>query len=128
MVVTLGTFILSGLHIHEGDESFVTPEAVGYHIPMNLLFLALLALFIVVQQRSNEPFLDFGYFRRKYFSMALFTNTTFHLSMLAVVTLIPIMVEDGLGANADYRDHGAITQSIFGAFPALTGRLGARPI
>ena len=52
MVVTLGTFILSGLHIHEGDESFVTPEAVGYHIPMNLLFLALLALFIVVQQRA----------------------------------------------------------------------------
>ena len=97
MVVTLGTFILSGMHVHEGAESFVTPEAVSYHIPMHLLFLSLLVLFMVVQQRSSEPFLDFRYFKQKYFSMALFTNTTFHLSMLAVVTLIPIMVEDGLG-------------------------------
>ena len=97
MVATLGTFILSGLHIHDGAESFVSPEAVSYHLPMNLLFLALLALFIVVQLRSSEPFLDFRYFKHKYFSMALFTNTTAHLSMLAVTTLIPIMVEDGLG-------------------------------
>ena len=97
MMITLGTFILSGLHIHAGAESFVSPEAVSYHIPMNMLFLALLALFIVVQMRSKEPFLDLRYFKQKYFSMALFTNTTAHLSMLAVTTLIPIMVEDGLG-------------------------------
>ena len=97
MMITLGTFILSGLHIHEGAESFVSPEAVSYHIPMNMLFLSLLALFIVVQMRSKEPFLDIRYFKQKYFSMALFTNTTAHLSMLAVTTLIPIMVEDGLG-------------------------------
>jgi MFS family permease len=97
MIVTLATFILSGLHIHEGAESFVSPEAVSYHLPMNMLFLSLLALFIVVQMRSKEPFLDIRYFKQKYFSMALFTNTTAHLSMLAVTTLIPIMVEDGLG-------------------------------
>jgi predicted MFS family arabinose efflux permease len=97
MVVTLGTFILSGLHVHEGDESFVSREALSYHLPMHMLFLALLGLFIVVQQRSREPFLDLRYFKQKYFSMALFTNTTAHLSMLAVTTLIPIMVEDGLG-------------------------------
>lgn len=122
MVATLGTFILSGLHIHEGDESFVTPEAVGYHIPMNLLFLALLALFIVVQQRSNEPFLDFGYFRRKYFSMALFTNTTFHLSMLAVVTLIPIMVEDGLGQMPIIVTMVLLPNQFLGLFlPSLAG-------
>ena len=97
MVITLGTFILSGLHIHEGAESFVSPEAISYHLPMNLLFLSLLVLFIVVQTRSREPFLDLQYFKHKYFSMALYTNTTAHLSMLAVTTLIPIMVEDGLG-------------------------------
>ena len=67
MVVTLGTFVLSGLHVHEGAESFVSPEALSYHLPMNLLFLALLALFIVVQQRSREPFLDRRYFKQKYF-------------------------------------------------------------
>ena len=97
MVVTLGAFILSGLHIHEGAESFTSPDALSYHLPMHLLFLACLALFFVIQQRSSDPFVDFGYFKQKYFSMALFTNTTFHLSMLAVTTLIPILVENGLG-------------------------------
>jgi MFS family permease len=97
MVATLGVFILSGLHIHDGAEAFTTPEALSYHVPMHLLFLAMLALFVVVQLRSSEPFVDFRYFKEKYFSTALFSNTTFHLSMLAVTTLIPIMVENGLG-------------------------------
>ena len=97
MVVTLGTFVLSGLHIHGGEETFTSEEAISYHVPMHILFLSLLALFIVVQHRTKEPFLDFRYFKYKYFSTALYTNTTFHLSMLAVVTLIPIVVENGLG-------------------------------
>jgi len=97
MVVTLGTFILSGLHIHDGAESFTSPQALGYHIPMHLLFLSLLVLFMVIQHRTTDPFVDFRYFKQKYFSMALYSNTTFHLSMLAVTTLIPIMVENGLG-------------------------------
>ncbi len=78
MVVTLGTFILSGLHIHEGAETFTSPDAIGYHIPMHLLFLALLGLFIVVQGRTDNPFVDFRYFKRKYFSTALYCNTTFY--------------------------------------------------
>ena len=97
MVITLGTFILSGLHVHGGAESFTSPEGLGYHLPMHFLFLSFLVLFVVVQQRSRDPFVDFRYFRQKYFSMALFSNTTFHLSMLAVTTLIPIVVENGLG-------------------------------
>ena len=73
MVVTLGTFVLSGLHIHEGEETFTSAEAISYHIPMHVLFLALLALFIVVQHRTKEPFVDFRYFKHKYFSTALYT-------------------------------------------------------
>ncbi len=122
MIVTLGTFVLSGLHIHEGAESFTTPEALSYHIPMNVLFLILLVLFIVVQQRSREPFLDFRYFKQKYFSMALFTNTTFHLSMLAVVTLIPIMVEDGLGQMPIIVTMVLLPNQVMGLFlPPLAG-------
>ena len=122
MIVTLGTFVLSGLHIHEGAESFTTPEALSYHIPMNVLFLVLLVLFIVVQQRSREPFLDFRYFKQKYFSMALFTNTTFHLSMLAVVTLIPIMVEDGLGQMPIIVTMVLLPNQVMGLFlPPLAG-------
>jgi MFS family permease len=97
LIATLATFILSGSHLHEGTESFSSPQAIGYHLPMHLLFLALAGLFVVLQLRSAEPFLDFRYFQRKYFSMALFSNTTFHLSMLTVFTLVPIVIEDGLG-------------------------------
>ena len=122
MVATLGTFILSGLHIHEGAESFTTPDALSYHIPMHLLFFACLALFIVIQQRSADPFVDFSYFKQKYFSMALFTNTTFHLSMLAVTTLIPILVENGLGQAPIVVAFVLLPNQVMGLFlPTLGG-------
>jgi len=124
MVVTLGTFILSGLHIHEGAESFTSPEGLGYHLPMLLLFLTVLVLFVVVQQRSRDPFLDFRYFREKYFSMALFSNTTYHLSMLAVTTLIPIVVENGLGQAPIVVTMVLLPGRIMGLFlPVLAGWL-----
>ena len=97
LVAVLATFILSGSHLHDGAESFTSPEALGYHLPMHLLSLALAGLFVVMQLRTGNPFLDFRYFKRKYFSMALFSNTTCHLSMLTIFTLVPIVVEDGLG-------------------------------
>ena len=122
MVVTLGTFVLSGLHIHEGSEAFTTPEALGYHIPMHLLFLALLGLFIVVQSRSSEPFVDFRYFKKKYFATALYSNTTFHFSMLAVTTLIPIMVENGLGKPPIFVTLVLLPNQLLGLFlPTLAG-------
>ena len=122
MVATLGTFILSGLHIHEGAESFTTPDALSYHIPMHLLFFACLGLFFVIQQRSADPFVDFGYFKQKYFSMALFTNTCFHLSMLAVTTLIPILVENGLGQPPIFVALVLLPNQVLGLFlPTLGG-------
>ena len=122
MVLTLGTFVLSGLHIHEGSEAFTTPEALGYHVPMHLLFLALLGLFIVVQSRSSEPFVDFRYFKKKYFSTALYSNTTFHFSMLAVTTLIPIMVENGLGKPPIFVTMVLLPNQLLGLFlPTLAG-------
>ncbi len=122
MVGTLGAFILSGLHMHEGAESFTSPDAISYHIPMHLLFFASLALFFVIQQRSTDPFVDFGYFKQKYFSMALFTNTCFHLSMLAVTTLIPILVENGLGQPPIFVALVLLPNQVLGLFlPTLGG-------
>ncbi len=122
MVVTLGTFVLSGLHIHGGEETFTSEEAISYHVPMHILFLSLLALFIVVQHRTNEPFLDFRYFKYRYFSTALYTNTTFHLSMLAVVTLIPIVVENGLGKAPIFVTLVLLPNQILGLFlPTFAG-------
>ena len=97
MVGTLGVLILSVSHLHEGAESFTSPEAKGYHVPMHLLAASLFGLFLVTQLRSNNPFLQFRFFKNKYFSMALFSSMTYHLSMLAVMTLVPIVVEGGLG-------------------------------
>lgn len=97
LIAVLVAFILSGSHLHEGTESFTSSEALSYHIPMNILTVALAGLFLVVQSRTKEPFLDFRYFKRKYFSMALFSNTTFHLSVLAIFILVLIVIEDGLG-------------------------------
>jgi MFS family permease len=122
MVVTLGTFVLSGLHMHEGAESFSTPDALRYHLPMHLLFLALLGLFILVQSRSSEPFVDFRYFKKKYFSTALYSNTSFHFSMLAVTTLIPIMVENGLGKPPIFVTLVLLPNQLMGLFlPTLAG-------
>jgi MFS family permease len=100
MVGTLGVLILSVSHLHEGLESFTSPEAKGYHVPMHLLAASLFGLFLVTQLRSKNPFLQFRYFKNKYFSMALFSSMTYHLSMLAVMTLVPIVVENGLGKSS----------------------------
>ncbi len=122
LIATLAVFILSGSHIHEGAESFTSPEAIGYHVPMHLLFLALAGLFLVLQLRSAAPFLDFRYFKRKYFSMALFSNTTFHLSMLTIFTLVPIVVEDGLGYTPLVVSLVLLTHQSFGLWiPPIAG-------
>ena len=123
-MITLGAFILSGLRIHEGAESFTPPEGLSYHLPMQLLFLSLLALFVIVQLRSSEPYVDFRYFRQKYFSMAPFSNTTYHLSMLAVTTLIPIVVENGLGQAPIVVTKALLPGRVLGLFlPVLAGWL-----
>lgn len=124
LVATLAVFVLSGSHIHEGTESFTSPEAIGYHVPMHLLFLALAGLFFVLQVRSAEPFLDFRYFKQKYFSMALFSNTTFHLSMLTVFTLVPIVIEDGLGYTPIVVSMVLLSHQSFGLWiPPIAGLL-----
>ena len=122
MMATLAVFIMSGLHVHEGDESFISPEALEYHLPMHGLFLAMAALFIFVQRASSQPFLNFGYFKKKQFSMALFSDHTFHMSMMAVVTLVPILVENGLGYDPIVASWVLIPGQCLGIFlPLIAG-------
>ena len=122
LLAVLGTFILSGSHLHSGAESFTTPDALSYHLPMHLLSLALAGLFVTMQLRSATPFLDFRYFKQKYFSMALFSNTTCHLSMLTIFTLVPIVVEDGLGYSPLVVTMVLLPHQSFGLWlPAIAG-------
>ena len=122
MMATLAVFIMSGLHVHEGDESFVSPEALEYHLPVYALFIAMAVLFIFVQRASSQPFLNFGHFKQKQFSMALFSDHTFHMSMMAVVTLVPILVENGLGYDPIVASWVLIPGQCLGIFlPLIAG-------
>ena len=119
---TIATLILSGMHLHEGEESFTSSDAIGYHLPMHLLFLALLVVFFVVQSRIRAPFMDFGIFKIKPFSMALFSNTTYHMSMLAIFTLMPIVVERGFGLGPIWVLYVLVPDEAIGVFiPILSG-------
>ena len=102
LMATASVFLLSSVHAHGGDESFTSPDALSYHLPMHFLFWALLGLFIIVERRVQNPFMQFEHFKEKYFSMSLVSNVTFHLSMLAVFTLVPLMIEEGKGLDPIY--------------------------
>ncbi|MFB3097651.1 MAG: MFS transporter [Dehalococcoidia bacterium] len=124
LVAVLAVFTLSGSHLHEGSESYTSPEAISYHLPMSLVAVGLGALFVVLQLRSREPYLDFRYFKRKIFSMALFSNSTFHLSMLTIFTLVPIVMEDGLGHTPIAVSLVLLTHQSFGLWlPPIAGWL-----
>ena len=92
-------FILSGTHLHVGEESFTSSEALSYHVPMNILFLVLLGAFIGIERLTANPVIDLKHFRQRSFSLSLGSNTIFHGSMLATMTLVPILVEEGFGRS-----------------------------
>ena len=91
--------VLSGTHLHGGEESFVSDDGIGYHIPMHLLFLALAVTFVFVEIRARNPVIPMGHFKRVPYTASLGSNVVYHGSMLAVMTLVPILVEEGFGLS-----------------------------
>ena len=92
-------FILSGSHLHAGEHSYTSGDALRYHLPMHVVFLVLLGTFIVVERRVANPVIDLRHFREKPFSLSLASNAIFHGSMLGTMTLVPILVEEGFGMS-----------------------------
>jgi MFS family permease len=91
---------------------------------MHALFVVLLVVFIVVERRIEQPFIDFRHFRHKYFSLSLVSNIAFHLSMLATMILLPIMIEDGLGKSPIFVTAILIPHQSFGIWlPAIAGNI-----
>ena len=124
LIATAVVFLLSSMHIHGGAETFTSSEALSYHLPMHLLALFLLGVFIFVERRIAQPFVDFRHFRHKYFTLSLVSNVTFHLSMLATMVLLPIMIEDGLGKSPIFVVAILIPHQSFGIWlPAIAGNL-----
>ena len=124
LVVTATVFFLATVHAHGGEETFTSPAALTYHLPMTALFLALLGLFIVVERRVAHPFVEFRHFREKYFSLSITSNTMFHFSMLAVFTLVPLMIEEGKGLTPIFVTLVMLPHQSFGLFmPILAGNI-----
>lgn len=99
LFVTGTVFILSGSHLHPGQESYTSPDALSYHVPMHLLFLALAVGFVVIERRVRNPIVDMRHFRKRTFSLSLGSNVIYHASMLGTMTLVPILVEEGFGRS-----------------------------
>lgn len=90
-------FILSGSHLHGGSGSFTSSDGLAYHVPMTLVALVVLATFVLVELRVSNPVVNLSHFKVRAFSLSLTTNVTYHASMLASFTLVPILVEEGFG-------------------------------
>ena len=114
--------VLSGTHVHGGEESFTSDEGLQYHLPMHGLFLVLLALFVFVETRVSNPVVAMNHFRQKYFSMSLASNVTYHFSMVATMTLVPIVVEEGFGMSPLYVPIVLLPSQALGLFvPVIAG-------
>ena len=95
LVVVSVVFLLAGAHLHGGEESYTSEQGSIYHIGMYSLSFVLLGVFILVERYMKSPLVDIQHFKHKYFSLSLVSNVTFHFSMLATMTLVPIIVELG---------------------------------
>ncbi|MDA1127736.1 MAG: MFS transporter [Chloroflexi bacterium] len=127
LVATAVVFLLSGMHVHGGEETFTSGDALSYHMPMHALFVVLLVVFVFVERRISQPFVDFRHFRHRYFTLSLVSNVAFHLSMLATMILLPIMIEDGLGKDPIFVVAILIPHQSFGIWlPAIAGNIHDR--
>jgi MFS family permease len=119
LAATAIVLILSGSHLHGGEESFVSSDGLGYHIPMHALFLLLLAAFIVVERTVANPMVDLRHFRVRPFSLSLGCNVAYHSSMLATFTLVPILVEEGFGKSPIFVTYVLLPSQSLGLFMPL---------
>jgi MFS transporter, DHA2 family, methylenomycin A resistance protein len=73
-------------------------KSINFQIPIIISCAGLAICFIIYQSKSAYPFFRFNYFKEKPgFSMAVYSDHVFHLSMFAIVVLVPILVQEGLG-------------------------------
>ena len=115
-------FILAGNHLHVGEESYTSPDALAYHIPMHALTLLLVGAFIIVERRVANPVVDIGHFKNWNFSLSLLSNVIFHGSMLGTLTLVPILVEEGFDKSPIFVTYVLVPMQSLGLFlPAIAG-------
>ena len=128
LVVVSVVFLLAGAHLHGGEESYTSDQGILYHGGMYALSLALLGVFILLERRMSNPLVDLQHFRHKYFSLSLVSNVTFHFSMLATMTLVPIIVELGYNKSPIWVPLVLLPNQIIGLVMTFTARLDIRQV
>ncbi len=114
--------VLSGSHLHGGEESYTSPDALTYHMPMHLLFVVMLGVFFLVERRMSNPIVDVRHFKQVPFSLSLATNVAYHFSMLVTMTLVPVLVEEGFGKPPLYVTIVLLPSQALGLFmPMVAG-------
>ena len=114
--------VLSGSHLHGGEESYTSADALTYHMPMHLLFVVMLGVFFLVERRMSNPVVDVRHFKQVPFSLSLATNVAYHFSMLATMTLVPVLVEEGFGKPPLYVTIVLLPSQVLGLFmPMVAG-------
>ena len=114
--------ILSGSHLHGGEESFFSSDGLTYHLPMTIAAILVLLTFVMVERTVRNPIIDMRHFRVGAFSLSLTTNVTYHASMLATFTLVPILVEEGFGRDPLWVTVVLLPSQTLGLFmPVLAG-------
>ena len=122
LFITGMVFILSGSHLHPGQESYTSPDALSYHLPMHLLFVVMVGVFVLVERWMTNPVVDVGRFRDRGFTLSLGSNVIYHSSMLGVMTLVPILVEEGYGLAPLYVTFVLLPGQLLGLFmPMVAG-------
>ena len=116
LVAAVAAFMLSGAHLHGGEESFVSPDGLRYHLPMHVLTLLLLGIFLLVESRASMPIVELRHFKKRSFSFSLGANVTFHSSMLGTMTLVPILVEEGFGMSPIWVTVALLPSQLLGLF------------
>jgi len=116
--------ILGGNHLHQGDSSFTSSDGLRYHVPMHIVGLILIVTFVFFERMAKNPVINLSHFKNRAFSSSLFTNTTYHFSMLGVFTLIPILVEQGFGKSPLWVTVVLVPSQALGLFvPLIAGSI-----
>ncbi|MDP6715582.1 MAG: MFS transporter, partial [SAR202 cluster bacterium] len=75
-----------------------------------------------IERRMANPIVDIQHFKTKAFSLSLGSNVAYHFSMLATMTLVPILVEKGFGREPIFVTFVLLPSQILGLFmPMVAG-------
>lgn len=118
-LLLLTTFLLSFTHLHGGEATFAAD--VTYHLTTQGGAGVLLALLVWYEGRRDAPLFEFHFLRNLVLSTALIGNVVLHATMMALMFLIPFMIERGLGLTANHTAAFLLASQVVSTVTSYTG-------